>query len=126
MGKFSDKVVVITGSSSGIGRDAALVFGQAGASLTIHGRSTQGLKDTQRLLAKSGVPPDRVLIVQGSLENDSVVKQLIADTVKRFGRLDVLVNNAAAAQKPGVETESLENFDFVFNVCNRKRARQQI
>jgi len=111
---FKGKVIIVTGSSSGIGREAALIFAKEGASVTIHGgTSTERLKETEALLKKQGVPESRIHSVLGPIEDEKVQKRLIDETVKKFGRLDVLVNNAATPRHPDLDTNSLENLDYV-------------
>ncbi|KAI6208865.1 hypothetical protein M3Y96_00160300 [Aphelenchoides besseyi] len=115
---FEGKVVVITGSSFGIGRGIALAFGREGASVTIHGRSVSGLKDCKKFLIENQIPAERILKVIGAAEDEDVQRTLINETIQKFGRLDVLVNNAGCYHKSGLDTaiESLENFDYVFNL----------
>lgn len=84
-------------------------------------------------MIEAGAKPENILIVSGSVENDEVLKNLVEETVKKFGKLDVLVrffskfkiifflkiNNAGIGQKPGTppsEMDSMENFNYVMNV----------
>ncbi|KAI6214346.1 3-oxoacyl-[acyl-carrier-protein] reductase FabG-like [Aphelenchoides besseyi] len=115
---FSGKVVVISGSSFGIGRGIALAFGREGASVTIHGRSVKGLEECEKFLNDNGIPLERIHKVQGPAETEETQHKLIDGTVERFGRLDILVNNAGCYHKDGLECELelLENFDYVFNL----------
>ena len=96
---FRDKVVIVTGSSSGIGAAIAKQFAKYGANVTIHGRNVDSLKSVAKdVQTFSGSEP--VMIV-GDLLEDSVVKQLVDDTVARFGKVDILVNNAGAGTVKG-------------------------
>uniref|UniRef100_A0A914ELV3 Uncharacterized protein n=1 Tax=Acrobeloides nanus TaxID=290746 RepID=A0A914ELV3_9BILA len=104
------------GSSAGIGRATALLFAKEGASVTIHGRSSESLQKTLDLLKSAGVPENRVLVVQGHIEEDKTCQNLINKTVEKFGKLDILVNNAGIAQKAGAGTLSMENFQYIFDV----------
>lgn len=69
-------------------------------------------------MIQSGIPVDRILKVDGPVETENVQKALIEKTIERFGRLDVLVNNAGSFHKDGLDTklETLENFDYVFSL----------
>uniref|UniRef100_A0AC34QS51 Uncharacterized protein n=1 Tax=Panagrolaimus sp. JU765 TaxID=591449 RepID=A0AC34QS51_9BILA len=116
MPSFSGKVVIITGSSSGIGQSAAILFAKAGASLTIHGRSEEKLNETVKLIEKNGGDKTKVLIVIGEITDEKTQKSLIDKTIQKYGRLDVLVNNAGIAMKDGASPRCLENYDYVFNV----------
>ncbi|TKR73136.1 hypothetical protein L596_020481 [Steinernema carpocapsae] len=114
--KFAGKVVIVTGSSSGIGQGIAVLLGQQGASVTIHGRSVEGLEKTKRLLLESGVNEDKILLVQGAVEKPETADKLINKTLEKYGHIDVLVNNAGIGHKVGTEPESEENFQFVVDV----------
>uniref|UniRef100_A0A915EKS1 Uncharacterized protein n=1 Tax=Ditylenchus dipsaci TaxID=166011 RepID=A0A915EKS1_9BILA len=92
--RFADKVVIITGSTSGIGQAAAYRFGQEGAFLTIHGRNQDGMQETLRKLREMGVKDDRILQVFGDVREEKTLKDIIEKTAQKFGRIDVLVNNA--------------------------------
>jgi len=114
---FSGKAVIITGSSAGIGQAAAVLFAKAGALLTIHGRSEEKLQQTIGLIEKEGGSKDKVLTVVGEIIDENVQKNLINKTVERFGKIDVLINNAGIKKKESLEDHrSLENFDYIFNV----------
>ena len=116
-GNFEGRVVIITGSSAGIGQEAAALFAKAGGSVTIHGRSEEKLKKTIELIEKAGGSRNKVLTVVGEITDENVQKNLINKTVEKFGRIDVLINNAGIKKKESLEDyRSLENFDYVFNV----------
>ena len=89
--RFVDCVIIITGSSAGIGRQTALEFAREGASIVIHGQNRERLNETERLLNNEGIAPKRILIVIGQLEKEEVPKQILEQTIERFGRIDVLV-----------------------------------
>ncbi|TKR73137.1 hypothetical protein L596_020482 [Steinernema carpocapsae] len=114
--KFADKVAIITGSSSGIGQGIALLLAQQGAAVVIHGRSQEGIEETVTLLRENGVAEDKIHRVQGDISEEATAEQLINEALERFGRLDVLVNNAGIGAKPGIAADSEENLDCVFNV----------
>ena len=116
MGQFDGKVVIITGSSTGIGRSAAVLFAKAGASITIHGRNEEKLQQTIQLIEKAGGSKSKILTVVGEVTDRNVQKNLIDKTVERFGRIDVLINNAGIQKKPGEEHRSMDNLDYVIEV----------
>uniref|UniRef100_A0A914P7L4 Uncharacterized protein n=1 Tax=Panagrolaimus davidi TaxID=227884 RepID=A0A914P7L4_9BILA len=114
---YSGKVVIITGSSSGIGQAAAILFAKSGASVTIHGRSEDGLRKTADLILAAGISKERIHSVQGSITDSEVRNSLIEETVKTFGRIDVLINNAGLSIKPGESNpRSMENLNYVLDV----------
>ena len=116
MKKFDGKVVIITGSSTGIGRSAAVLFAKAGASVTIHGRSEEKLQQTIQLIEKVGGSKSKILTVIGEITDRNVQKNLINKTVEKFGKINVLVNNAGIQKKPGEEPRSMENLNYVLEV----------
>ncbi|XP_071633087.1 3-oxoacyl-[acyl-carrier-protein] reductase FabG-like [Temnothorax longispinosus] len=108
---FAGKVVLITGASSGIGAATAIHLAQLGASLSISGRNKQNLDKIAEQCGKS-----KPFIVTGELTNENDVKNIIDSTIKHYGKLDVLVNNAGVLETGSIETTSLEQYDNVFNV----------
>jgi NAD(P)-dependent dehydrogenase (short-subunit alcohol dehydrogenase family) len=115
---YSGKVVIITGSSAGIGQAAAILFAKSGASVTIHGRSEDGIKKTVDLILESGIPKERIHSVRGSVTEEKTLKALIDETVSKFGKIDVLINNVGIESKEGMvaNPRSMENLDYVLDV----------
>ncbi|EGT36479.1 hypothetical protein CAEBREN_23472 [Caenorhabditis brenneri] len=97
MPRFSGKTVIITGSSNGIGRSAALLFAQDGANVTITGRNSERLVETRQLLLKSGISENNVNLVVADVTTSEGQDELIKTTLNKFGGIDILVNNAGAA-----------------------------
>jgi short-subunit dehydrogenase len=93
---MKDKVVIITGGSSGIGKALAEVFGQEGAKIVITGRDTQALQQAQQALQQKGIT---VLAVQGDVSKETDTQRMAAETVKQFGKIDVLINNAGISMR---------------------------
>uniref|UniRef100_A0A7E4V0J6 Short-chain dehydrogenase n=1 Tax=Panagrellus redivivus TaxID=6233 RepID=A0A7E4V0J6_PANRE len=116
MARFTDKVVIVTGSSAGIGKAVILGFAKEGASVVLHGINTERLAEAEKALHDAGILESRILKVQGELNDDATQDKLINETIARFGKIDVLVNNAGVFKKPGGTTTATENFDFVFAV----------
>ncbi|CAI4223682.1 unnamed protein product [Auanema sp. JU1783] len=121
MGKrFQNKVVIITGSSSGIGRGTAQKFAEEGAKITITGRNSSALKQTKDLLVSSGTPEDFILEVIGDLTDEKIQEKVIADTVGKFGSINILVNNAGGLAPDRTNKEeyqrSMDVFDYVFKL----------
>jgi short-subunit dehydrogenase len=89
---FEGKTVLITGASSGIGEELAWQLGQAGAQLILTARRTHLLDALAQRIAASGNPPP--LVVQCDVTRDGDVDQAVAESVRRWGRLDVVIANA--------------------------------
>jgi NAD(P)-dependent dehydrogenase (short-subunit alcohol dehydrogenase family) len=90
-----DKVILITGASRGLGRALALEGARQGASVVINSRhaSAEGLAETERMLREMNAP---VLSVRADVSQRADVERLAGEALARFGRVDVLVNNASA------------------------------
>ncbi len=86
-----DKVVVITGASSGFGRGAALKFAGNGAKVVAAARRKRALKDLEKQSRKVG---SQIRIVETDVSHEDEVEELASRTVREFGKIDVWVNNA--------------------------------
>jgi NAD(P)-dependent dehydrogenase (short-subunit alcohol dehydrogenase family) len=99
----NDKIALVTGAGSGIGRAAALALHAAGYAVALAGRHAATLEETAGLATHSGTP---MLAVPTDVSNPESVRSLFARTIDVFGRLDVLVNNAGI-NAPGVALEDI-------------------
>jgi 3-oxoacyl-[acyl-carrier protein] reductase len=88
---LTEKVVLITGASRGIGRAAALLIGRAGASVGVNYFRGEG--DAREVVGIIGA--DRAIALRADIANASEVESMMSSLLSRFGRIDVLVNNAA-------------------------------
>ncbi len=99
------RVALITGGTRGIGRAIAEAYVVAGANVCVLARKSDELKETKTALEEMG---GEVLTVEGSAGSPEVLETAVNETISLFGRLDILVNNAATnpAFGPMIETES--------------------
>lgn len=88
-----NRVVVITGASAGIGREAALLFAQEGAHVVIAARRAERLEEVKRQIEAMG---GRCLAVPTDMANRALVQRLLDATLEHFGRVDVWINNAGS------------------------------
>ncbi|XP_030751962.1 uncharacterized protein LOC115879328 [Sitophilus oryzae] len=111
--QFAGKVILITGASSGIGAATAKHFAKLGASLVLAGRNKQNLElVASECKTNNSVEP---LLLTAELTNETETKSLVEKTIEKFGKLDVLVNNAGVLESGSVENTNLEQYDRVMN-----------
>ena len=111
MGSLTEKIAVVTGASSGIGRAIAEQLAQEGATVVVnYGKSADNAKAVVAGIESKG---GKAVAIQADMSKIEDVRRLIRETVDRFGRLDILVNNAGIVIfKPLVETTEQE-FDQI-------------
>lgn len=105
--------VLITGGGTGLGRSMAMKFGQLGAGIAIMGRRLDPLKETREELEKDGVD---VSITQCDVRKPDMIMEAADHFQKHFGRIDVLVNNAAGNFISQTEKLSTNAVDSVLNI----------
>lgn len=111
---FENKVALVTGAGSGIGREAARAFASRGAFVVAADRDEGGLAATRDLIAELG---GRVLTATVDVSHEVQVRELIARIDKELGRLDVAFNNAGiTGQAHRIEDYPTEDFDRVIAV----------
>ena len=93
---MKDKVVIITGASSGIGKALAFSFGNERAKIVITGRKEAPLLEVSNELSKLGI--DNLAIISDvSIENDNV--EMVKKTIEKYGKIDILINNAGISMR---------------------------
>lgn len=113
MPNFKDKVVIVTGASSGIGAATAVHLASLGGLVVLVGRNVDKLKETaDNILATGGAP---ALQLQADMNKEADVEKIVPATIEKFGKLDVLINNAGIIELGSIESTSLEQYDRVMS-----------
>lgn len=99
--RFSDKVVLITGSSSGIGRGAALTFAAQGAKVVLASRSQDANQELLDEIKKNG---GSAIFVKTDITKTEDIANMVKRTISEYGKLDIAVNNAGVEGTPDVKT----------------------
>ncbi len=113
--KFDGKVALITGASSGIGKETALLFAKHGAKVVAAARRREeGEATVKEIIAAGG----EAIFVQTDVSDEKQIEKLVDETVKTFGRLDYAFNNAGIEGHPGimVHDQTEQEFDTVFDI----------
>ncbi|WP_158748656.1 SDR family oxidoreductase [Acidobacterium sp. S8] len=111
-----DKVVLITGSSRGLGLAMAEEFGRRGAKLVLTARDEKELeRSRQLLLERRVIPASYVLVVPADLRKAEEAEYLIQRATEHFGQIDILINNAGVITVGPVENQTVQNFHDVMD-----------
>ncbi|XP_067668788.1 uncharacterized oxidoreductase MexAM1_META1p0182-like isoform X2 [Haliotis asinina] len=102
-------VAIITGSSSGVGAGIALAFSKEGAKLSLTGRNLKNLEEVVKDCKKAGCQD--VLTNVGDITQDAFRKTLVESTKKKFGKIDVLVNNAGISSLCPLQSATKDQYD---------------
>jgi NAD(P)-dependent dehydrogenase (short-subunit alcohol dehydrogenase family) len=112
---FEKKVALVTGGTSGIGREAALELAKAGANVVVAGRRENEGREVVQVVEKLG---GKALFVKTDVSREADVKALVDKTVAAFGRLDYAFNNAGIEGEVGLtsDRQTVENYQRVFDI----------
>jgi len=114
-GKLQDKVAIITGGDSGLGRACSIAYVKEGAKVVIvYLNETRDAMDTKNYIDSLG---GESLLIRGDITNPKFSTEIVDKTLKRFGKIDILVNNAGVQyQQDKLENISNEQFDYTMQV----------
>lgn len=114
-GKLKDKVAIITGGDSGIGKAVAIAFAKEGAKLAISYLSEdEDAADTKQQVEKYG---RTCLLIKGDISKSQHCNSIVSDTIEKFGKLDILVNHAGEQyQTNSIDDISDESLEHIFRV----------
>jgi NAD(P)-dependent dehydrogenase (short-subunit alcohol dehydrogenase family) len=111
---FHDKVALVTGAGTGIGRATAVTLARYGAKVAVAGRRTDLLDETVRLVEEAG---GEALAITCDVSDETQVRSMVDSTVQRFGGLDVACNNAGIIGPMAAIVElSADDFDLTMSV----------
>ena len=110
---FKDKVIIITGASSGIGLATARLFAGMGAKLSLAARSIDRLESRASELTDDR---SRILCIKTDVSVEEDCRRLIEETVRRFGKIDILINNAGISMRAPFLDVNLEVIKKLMNV----------
>lgn len=112
---YRDKVVWVTGASSGIGKELACQLGKHGAKLILTARSAKALEETKAEIVSAGAPPQDVVVLTADMEQLAHLPSVTAKAIEAHGGIDVLVNNAGFTQR---DTGANTLFEVDVKMCN--------
>lgn len=108
-----DRVAVVTGASSGLGREIAQVLAREGAAVVLGDIDATGLEETAAaIIAKGG----SALISPGDLTDEGPASRLIGAAIERYGRVDILVNNVGGSRNARIWEMEADDWDFVLRL----------
>ena len=110
---MKDKVVLITGATSGIGKALALAFGEAGAIVVITGRNEQNLEQTARELRHKNI---KHLALQADVSQEADCARMVTETIEQFEKLDIIINNAGISMRAMFEHLELDVIRKVMDI----------
>lgn len=108
--RLKDKIAIVTGAGSGIGRAIAIAFVREGANVALVGRRRDPLAETARHCGQNRV------VIAADLRQPADIDRIVKQTVERFGALDILVNNAGALVAGTADNQAESDWDEMFDV----------
>ena len=113
MGRVQGKVAIVTGGRKGLGRASAILLAKEGAKVVITDRKAEGAQDVLEDIRQSG---GEAIFIQQDVSKEEDWQRMMTKAVDRFGRLDVLVNNAGVGAVKSIEDITLEEWRWVMSV----------
>ena len=111
--RMQNKVVIITGATSGIGRGCAEVLGKAGAKIIFTGRDKKRMDEVKSALASMNIEHNGYVM---DVSSESENKRLVEETIAKYGRIDILINNAGISMRALLEDLDMEVFRKIMDI----------
>lgn len=111
--RVENRVTIITGAGSGIGREAAILFAKEGAKIVVADMNEKGGEEVVEVIKKNG---GEAFFARLDVTNREQARQVVRDTLARYGKVDVLINNAGIIQDALALKMTEEQWDKVINV----------
>ena len=111
--RFEDKICFVTGATSGIGRAVAVRLGREGGRVAVIGRDAEEGKKTVRLIEQAG---SQAIFISCDVAKDSQLVKAVERTIKEWGRVDVLINNAAMMTFDSIQKLDPKDWDHLMHV----------
>ena len=111
MKNLGNKVTVITGAGSGIGRALAIEFAKSGSDLAISDIDEHTLNETRKLISEEDI---KILTQIVDVSDKEKMHQFAEDVYNFFGRVNIVINNAGVSVTDTIEDVSYENFEWIF------------
>ena len=111
--KLENKVAIVTGSTSGMGRATAVLFAREGAKVVVGGRNEKRAKEVVDQIKAEG---NEAIYVLGDASDMSFCDELVNKTIETYGTVDILVNNAGMLSLASVQDVTMEEWDKIFRV----------
>ncbi|MCZ7394185.1 MAG: 3-oxoacyl-ACP reductase FabG [Candidatus Methanoperedens sp.] len=111
--RLENKVAIITGAGSGIGRETALLFAKEGANVALTGRTVETIGQVCEEIHKNG---GKAIFFRGDVSKREDMDEVVNKTVKEFGRIDILINNAGVNQDALLTKMTREQWNGVINI----------
>ena len=112
--RFKDKIVIVTGSSRGIGRATAIAFAREGANVVVN--YVKNKKASDEVVAEIKILGRDAISVQADVASEDDVKRMVKEAVQHFGAIDVLVNNAGIIWDIPIFTKTVEQWERTIRV----------
>jgi NAD(P)-dependent dehydrogenase (short-subunit alcohol dehydrogenase family) len=109
MGRLNGKVAIITGGTSGMGQTTALLWAKEGAKVVVIGRNAERGEKTNKMIQEAG---GEATFVRADVSKEEDVENMVKATVAKYGKLDIIFNNAAIVGPRGAKVENISEEDI--------------